>query len=143
MTLILTLPHNGPIIPIFISLKYLWQNKYCTFIIFNFQTIGAKIIEFKMIFVSKNPIIKLQIINFFLEIFVLIYFVFHVKIFHLLKHPHHSLGILESFWWKWLDIKNNCLFVWFVCMWPCHNLLEALIENPSFLTKTFSTKCDL
>jgi hypothetical protein len=40
---------------------------------------------------------------------------FHLKIFHLLKHPHHSLDILESSWW-WLDIKNKCLFVWFVCL---------------------------
>jgi len=143
LTLILTLAHNGPITPIFISLKYLWHNKYYTFVILNFQTIGAKFIEFKMIFVSRNPTIKLNIVSYFFESFVFIFYFFHVKIFHLLKHPHHNLSILESPWWRWLDIKSKCLFVWFVCMWPCHNLLEALVENPSFLTKTFSTRCDL
>jgi len=76
LTLIPALPHNGPITTIFTSLKYIRQNKYYTFIIFNLQTIGAKIIEFKMIFISRNPTIKPQIVSFFLESFVVIYFVF-------------------------------------------------------------------
>ncbi len=139
MTLILTLPHNGPDTPIFISLKYLWQSKYCTFVIFNFQTIGAKIVEFKMIFVSRNPTIKLNIVRLCFWKFYFNSFSFSCEDLSFTKTP--PIIVLVS--WKvlyedgWTLKVNVYLFGLFVCMWPCHNLLEALVENLFLKPKCF------